>query len=195
MTSTILQATPETLPITTHQFQLLVNQGVFDGQTGQIELIYGRIVRMNPQGPVHSDPIDELTRWSIVQADERFRVRIEKPIEIAKLHSTPEPDVAWASLRRYADRHPTPDDIHLLIEVSGSSKTFDRGEKLRLYAEARIREYWIVDIATKTVELFTDSDGTTYRQSVVFGMGEEVRPRCLPTASLSVDRLFSTEIV
>ena len=185
---------PETLPITNEQYRLLVDEGTFVGQAGQIELIYGRIVRMNPQGPVHSDPIDELTRWSIQQADGKFRVRIEKPVEIAGLNSVPEPDVAWVSRRRYADRHPTPKDIHLLIEVSHRSRSFDRGEKLRLYAEAEIAEYWIVDIANKSIEVFRDPCGTSYRQSTVYTEGATVTPTCLPSASLEVDRLFSDSV-
>jgi Uma2 family endonuclease len=42
---------PATLPLTTAQYEKLVELGTFEGSTGQIELINGRIVRMNPQGP------------------------------------------------------------------------------------------------------------------------------------------------
>lgn len=185
---------PETLPITTDQFQLLVDNGAFVGITGQVELIYGKIVRMNPQGPLHSDPIDELTQWSFQHASKQFRVRIEKPIEISSLNSTPEPDVAWVALRRYRDRHPTPKDVRLLIEVSYSSQTFDRGEKLRLYAEAGIVEYWIVHVPNQAVEVFTDPQGVAYRRSVTYRIGDEVRPGCLPQASLCIERLFSDQV-
>lgn len=185
---------PQTLPITTTQYQWLVEQGAFDQQTGQIELIYGRMVRMNPQGPDHSDPIDELTEWSMKQANEKFRVRIEKPIEIANLNSTPEPDVAWVTRRRYADRHPTPDDVHLLIEVSYSSQTFDCGEKLRLYAEAGIQEYWIVDVPRKAIEVFTDPQDSAFRHSTSYGAASQVQPACLPDARLAVARLFNDQV-
>ncbi len=53
----IEQVQPEVLPITTEQYETLVDAGAFEGMTGQIELIHGRIVRMNPQGPGHADPI------------------------------------------------------------------------------------------------------------------------------------------
>ncbi len=187
---------PETLPLTVVQYRLLVEQGEFDhrhtdGQRGQIELINGRIVRMLPQGPIHCDPIDELNFWSHQVADDHFRVRIEKPIEIIELDSVPEPDIAWVTNRRYADRHPTPADIRLLIEVSNSSASFDRGEKLRLYAKAAIVEYWIVNVVTQTVEVFLQPSPTGFSQSRMHSIEETIAPQCLPSAALKISRLFS----
>ncbi len=57
---------PTTLPLTIEQCEKLVEMATFEGRTGQIELINGRIVRMDPQGPQHSDPIDFLTEWSFL---------------------------------------------------------------------------------------------------------------------------------
>jgi Uma2 family endonuclease len=85
---------PTTLPLTTEQYEKLVELGTFEGQTGQIELINGRIVRMNPQGPQHSDPIDFLTEWSFRNATDRFTIRAEKPIRIPDNNSCAEPDLA-----------------------------------------------------------------------------------------------------
>ena len=74
---------PTTMPLTVRNFQTLVRSGAFENQAGQIDLIHGRIVRMNPQGPAHADPIDELQDWSYEHARSQFKIRIEKPIEIA----------------------------------------------------------------------------------------------------------------
>ena len=149
---------------------------------------------MNPQGPSHSDPIDELTQWSFQQAGLKFRIRIEKPIQIDSLHSTPEPDLAWVTRRRYADRHPTPADISLLIEVSFSSQAFDRGEKLQLYAQAGIVEYWLVSVPHQTIEVFTSPHGPSFEKSYVVRVGDSVSPHCLPSATLPVARLFSNQV-
>lgn len=186
-----VQELPRTLPITVNQFRILVEQNAFLECGGQVELIYGRLVELNPQGPEHADPVDELEAWSHEQAGAAFRIRIEKPIEIPGLDSCPEPDVAWVDRRRYSSRHPGPCDIHLLIEVSVSSQPFDRGEKLRLYAEAMVPEYWIVDAFAQTVEKFTQPSQRTYQKSELFGVNDVVSPQCLPSASLSVGRLFS----
>ena len=53
--------------------------------------------------------------------------------------------------RAYKERKPDADDVLLLIEVADTSLAYDRTTKLRLYAEARIPEYWIVDCTAETV--------------------------------------------
>lgn len=181
----------QTLPITLDQYRLLVDHDTFAGHRGQVELIYGRIVKMNPQGPMHSDPIDEIQDWSHEVASKQFRIRTEKPIEIPNLNSSPEPDIAWVTRRRYGDRHPQPADIHFLVEVSYSSQTFDRGEKQRLYAEAGITEYWTVDVPGRRIIVMQSPSGTNYQQVITHEAGEAIAPACLPTAKLSVARLFS----
>lgn len=53
------------LPITVAQYSEWVGGARFDGQSGQIELINGGIVRLNPQGLRHASPIDILGEWSV----------------------------------------------------------------------------------------------------------------------------------
>ncbi len=182
---------PVTLPITTEQYETLVNAGAFDGSTGQIELIHGRIVQMNPQGPGHADPIDFLTEWSVENVQRRYTIRVEKPIRIPEYLSSPEPDIAWATRRRYNMQHPGPKDIHLLIEVSKSSSTFDRTEKLRLYAEAKIVEYWQVDIPSRVVTVHREPDGEMFRAVQSYTESDTIHPLCLPDATLTLATLFT----
>lgn len=181
---------PTTIPLTVKQYETLVERGDFDAFTGQIELIRGRIVHMNPQGPQHSDPIDLLTEWSFEQTQRRFTIRAEKPIVIANANSCPEPDIAWVTRRRYVDRHPLPDDVHLLIEVSYSSVDFDRTEKLSLYAEAGIQEYWQVDVPSRSVVVYCEPVAASYRSVATYACGTKLSPICLPDAGLEVSALF-----
>jgi len=181
---------PTTIPLTVNQYETLVERGDFDAFTGQVELIRGRIVHMNPQGPEHSDPIDFLTEWSVEQTKRQFTVRIEKPLLIPKANSCPEPDIAWVTRRRYIDRHPLPDEVQLLIEVSYSSVDFDRTEKLSLYAEAGIQEYWQVDVPSRSVIVYREPSETSYRSIATFACGARVTPICLPDVGLEVSALF-----
>ena len=183
---------PVTLPITTEQFETLVNAGAFAESNGQIELIHGRIVRMNPQGPEQSDPIDFLSEWSFENVQRRYTVRIEKPLRIPEHHSSPEPDIAWVTRRRYQQQHPGPADVHLLIEVSQSSSTFDRTEKRQLYAEAKIVEYWQVDIPSRIVTVHRQPQGEQFRFVQSFDESQTIRPLCLPAAELVIASLFAT---
>lgn len=43
-----------------------------------------------------------------------------------------------------------------MIEVSDATLRRDRGIKLRSYARAGIRVYWIVDLAGRSVEVYTE---------------------------------------
>jgi Uma2 family endonuclease len=70
----------------------------------------------------------------------------------------PLPDVMVLKPRAYRD-HPMPDDVLLLVEVADSSVNEDRGRKLTLYAKHGIREYWIINLNTKRIEVYTDPVG------------------------------------
>ena len=181
---------PTTIPLTVKQYETLVERGDFNAFTGQAELIQGRIVHMNPQGPQHSDPIDFLTEWSVEQTSRQFTVRTEKPIVMPYANSCPDPDIAWVTRRRYLDRHPLPEEVQLLIEVRYSSIDFDRTEKLSLYAESGIQEYWQVDVSSRTVIVYRDPAEVSYRSVSFFPTGTEVSPICLPDAKLDISALF-----
>ena len=183
---------PVTLPITTEQYETLVNAGAFAETSGQIELIHGRIVRMNPQGPEHSDPIDVLNEWSIENVQRRYTVRVENPIRIPEHLSCPEPDIAWATRRRYHQQHPGPADIHLLIEVSQTSSRFDRTEKLQLYAEAKIVEYWQIDVPNRMVTVYRQPQGELFRFVQTYDESAIISPLCLPEVKLVIATLFPT---
>lgn len=79
--------------------------------------------------------------------------RIQIPIGIPEFDSLPEPDVAWLKKRDYGKMQPQPDDVLLLIEVSDSTLSKDRNLNSRLYAEAEIQEYWIVNVNVACIEV------------------------------------------
>src|SRR5262245_12515212 len=100
-------------------------------------------------------------------------------------HSVVQPDVLYISAARLdiAQRwvEGAPD---LLIEVlSPGTARRDRGEKLALYAESGIREYWIVDSAERSIEFLVNEDG---RFIVALPEGEEYRSRVLPEIHLNI---------
>ena len=78
--------------------------------------------------------------------------------------SEPEPDITVLAPRDdfYASGKPGPNDVLLLIEVSDTTLDFDRTEKAQLYAEEGIREYWIVNLTDRCIEIHRDpkADGT-----------------------------------
>jgi Uma2 family endonuclease len=96
----------------------------------------------------------------------------------------------WVTRKKYTRKHPEPGDVQLLIEVSESSIRDDRGEKRDLYAEAMIADYWIVNLTSRTIEVYRQPDGRAYQWSQTFGMDGVVSPLVLPDAKLEVASLF-----
>jgi hypothetical protein len=66
----------------------------------------------------------------------------------------------------------------VVVEVSESTYSFDRGEKWRAYAAARIPIYWIVNINKSQVEVYRDpisrGKNARYRQADLFTIDAEV---------------------
>lgn len=57
------------------------------------------------------------------------------------------------------------DSPRFVMEVlSPSTEKYDRGEKMEIYRQQEIEEYWIVDWRSRTVEIYElDYDGDTPR--------------------------------
>ena len=55
------------------------------------------------------------------------------------------------------------EDVLLLIEVADTSLRYDRSTKLRLYAEAGVLEYWLVDCNAESIEVFRAPGPGGYR--------------------------------
>jgi len=106
-----------------------------------------------------------------------------------------EPDIFFISHEhhdRIGERVCGPPD--LVIEVlSPATWRTDRREKMVEYAQAGIREYWIVDPGERTVEVFVLREGT-YVLLGKWGAGEIARSQELPGFEVAVDTIFPTQM-
>src|SRR5689334_4545970 len=135
-------------PLRRVEYDKLVALGAFQGE--RIELLDGRLVHMSPIGPPHSSTVDKLLLVCVQKLAELALVRCQNPFAAQEL-SEPEPDVAIVPLGNYETDHPTQAD--LLIEVAEGSLAYDRAPKLRVYAEAGVPEYWIVNLLSRRIEV------------------------------------------
>jgi Uma2 family endonuclease len=98
---------------------------------------------------------------------------VQDPIRLGK-HSEPEPGISVLnySSNQYAEEHPKPDDILLLIEVSDSTLKWDRTVKYKLYAAANIPEYCIINLIDYQIEAFQSPKNGKYQTHLIFKKGD-----------------------
>ncbi|HET7087891.1 MAG TPA: Uma2 family endonuclease [Anaerolineae bacterium] len=113
------------------------------------------------------------------------------PIDVIlpDLASPVQPDILFIARERLSivkeDSIEGPPD--LIVEIlSPSNWLADRRTKFRVYALAGVREYWIVDTDTRSVEVFV-LRGSSFAQVGKFGPGETVRSEVVAGFAISVD--------
>ena len=156
----------------------------------RVELLDGEIFAMAPIGSRHASCVARLNRMLTTGVGPRALVWVQNPVRLNG-GSEPQPDVMLLRPRTddYSSAHPGPGDVLLLIEVSDTTVDVDRGKKLPLYARAGICEYWIVDLAERVVEVYTDPSSTGYASRRVVGADGEVSPRAFEDVSLAVAQI------
>jgi Uma2 family endonuclease len=139
----------------------------------RIELIEGDLVRMSPIGKSHAACVDRLNALLNRRCGDRAIVRVQGPIHIDD-SSEPQPDVALLKPRPdfYAQAHPTPEDILLVIEVADSSVDYDRSIKIPLYARAGIPVAMLVDLNADRIEVSSEPENGTYKHRQTLGRGD-----------------------
>jgi Uma2 family endonuclease len=162
------------------------------GRRDRVELIKGEILEMAPIGRRHAAFVDNLTRLLVLRLADRAIVRVQGAVALAE-DTEPQPDLAI--LRRdavsYKDRDAWAQDTLLVIEVAESSLAYDRSTKMRLYAEAGIPEYWVVDCAAEAVEVHRGPGPEGYRDvSLVAGAATLPLPT-FPDVELRASDIFA----
>jgi Uma2 family endonuclease len=181
------QLTQPTLrTFTRAEYDRLVALGFFRGE--RLELMHGRLLRMPPIGPPHATAVTRLAELLLPALLGRATVRIQQPF-CAHDDSEPEPDIAVVPRGDYSAGHP--DRALLVVEVAESSLAYDRDTKRALYAASNVSEYWVVDLASRTVEIFTDPRDDAYAGSRVLAAGERITPGAFPDVAVAVDDVLS----
>lgn len=180
------------LRFSTAEFDRILAEGVFDGENQRrVELIRGEVLEMSPPGPLHEDIVDLLNAWSFEVTDRsQVRIRIQNTVGLPELDSIPLPDVVWVREKSYRAGRPQSADVFLVIEVADSSLKYDRDVKSEVYAEAGIKDFWIVNLRDFCVEVYRKPTGGTYGEKRTYHVGDTVESLAIPGAILEVGRLF-----
>jgi Uma2 family endonuclease len=158
--------------LTVDRYERMVASGVITPDD-RVELLEGVLVNKMSKSPEHVLGTILVTDVLRALLPAGWSIRSEQPVRMDD--SEPEPDAAVVrgSARDYGARHPIPVQVAVVIEVADSSLRRDREDKRRIYARNGIAVYWIVNVADRLVDVFTDPSGpvltpdyattTTYR--------------------------------
>jgi len=145
-------------------------------ENDSLELIKGKLIRKMPTSEAHAYVVELLMEFFRDRFQKAYRYRSENPVTFID-NSEPEPDfvVARKADKKTLGKHPKPEEVHLIIEVAGSTLQYDRKIMGAIYAEAGIAEYWIINLKSRKIELHLspDQEGSSYESIVSYGEADD----------------------
>jgi Uma2 family endonuclease len=165
--------------VTLDQYHKMHQAGIYmDGD--RVELIEGYVLEKHVRNPPHEASLRRLNRrlprhlpavgWFL-----QLQGAVTLPAD-----NEPEPDgvVLRGDETSYDHQHPGPADIGLAIEISDTSRAFDRRVKGRAYSRAGIPTYWVINVVDRVIEVYTDPDASieppVYRTRTDFTPGMDL---------------------
>ena len=168
---------PQLYRFSVDQYHQMIAGGVVAADD-RAELLDGRIVVKVPQNPAHG--------WTIQKSEQRVTEALpagwctRAQLPVALQDSEPEPDLAIARGSRadYAKQHPGAAELGCLIEVAESSLQQDRTWKAAIYSANGIPVYWIINLLSEEVEVYSDPTGPNqapmFARKQTYGRGQSV---------------------
>jgi Uma2 family endonuclease len=182
-------AEPQQHRFSADEFLQLVELGVFDRVVGKVELLEGVVYEMPAPGDWHAERSEDINLGLVNRFSQRARVSVGNSLRASDI-SVPMPDFALLPLeyKRLASGPPQGQETLLAIEVSDSSRTYDRGDKMRIYAASGLREYWVVDRVVGLV-VYREPGPDGYASERVLRSGERIAPLAFPDVEFDVAEL------
>jgi Uma2 family endonuclease len=183
-----VESPPQRRLFTVEEYLTMAEAGIFTADE-RVQLINGEIVRMSPMGRLHRKIMAIVSALLNERLVARNAVVVSQlPLEVPG-DSMPEPDFMVFDRSLLGMRSfPKGSDLILAIEVADSSLKIDKGVKVSLYARAGIREYWVVDLQDRTIEVYRKpvTMSGTYGEVTTRGVGEKVALESHPDVEFAV---------
>jgi Uma2 family endonuclease len=179
--------------VTRGEYERMIECGIFRADE-RLELVDGWLVVKEPQSDPHAVAVDLVGATLRRAFGDAWLVRAHAPLALG-VRSRPEPDVSVVPgpARRYVGASPRL--AALVVEVARSSLRFDRARKAAVYARAGVRDYWIVNLVDRVLEVHRDpvrtspARGWRYRSAAVLRPSDHVTPLAVSTAVAVADLL------
>ncbi|AFY49884.1 hypothetical protein Nos7524_4114 [Nostoc sp. PCC 7524] len=174
---------------TIDDYHRMIQAGILSDR--KVELLQGEIIEMSPEGEPHAYCSHEASEYLTNLLGDLATIRQAKPITLPNA-SEPEPDISVVQRlgREYLLHHPYPENIFWVIEYANSSLEKDLEIKSKIYAEAGILEYWVVNLRKLNLVVFRDILDGEYatKQTLITGT---IQPLAFPDISVAVDQIIN----
>jgi Uma2 family endonuclease len=170
---------------TVEEYEELGRAGFFD-ENDRVELLNGEIITMSPIGIRHATAVRLLNNFFADRRQRRYEVDPQNPF-ILDDASEPQPDLTLVDPAvSKSHRHPRPADLFLIIEVSDSTVPYDREDEGPAYARNGVREYWLLNLDERVLEVYRAPSANGYEERLDFGPDDTVAPLAFPDLVIQV---------
>lgn len=172
------------------EFRKMMEAGILPEESGW-EILDGFLIDKIKIGSRSAGTIKKVARIFGQLVGNSTLLSIHNPIHLNQ-YNEPEPDIALLKPRAdfYAESHPTPADVLLLVEVSDSTVEYDREIKKKLYAEAGIQEFWLVDLKNDTIEVYTQPKNGNYYSARILEAEETIKSTTIENLTLPINEIL-----
>lgn len=153
---------------------------------GRFELLDGEIVPMSPMHIPHAAMTLAVAAWLFQ--------RVRKPLKtlsgattVLSLHSQVDPDIVIYEIG--AEKKIPAEAVRLAIEVSESTLGKDLQLKARLYGEANVPEYWVIDIKKRVTHVHRAPGSAAWKKPQKIAFAEKLAPLFDKRLALRIDDL------
>ena len=151
------------------------------------ELLSGQITLMAPRETPNVTSLHLLALRA--QFGETALVRTQDPIQLDDF-SDPDLTVVNRTMLDYAEQHLRPDQVYLVVEVADSTLRHDCEVKDKLYAQAGIADYWLVDLKNSQLHIFREPISTGYTRHLILTEPNQVSPLAFPRIIISLSEVL-----
>jgi Uma2 family endonuclease len=175
---------------TVQEYHQMAEAGIFHPEE-RVELIAGQIIRMSAKGTAHTAAVRRTAKILRNLLANQAEVYTQDPIQLDNF-SEPEPDIAVVRIDPldYADHHPTPSEVYLIIEVADSSFKYDRETKGKAYAKSGIADYWVLDVNERQLHVFREPTPEGYQSEVILSEEASLSPLQFPTFVIALQDML-----
>ena len=171
------------------------------GEDTRAELIYGELYMMSPEPNRRHQYVTGKLFWQL----ENFLK--DKPCEVyiapfdvilfdnddrtKDIDASVQPDITVICDKSKLTDQGCKGSPDLMIKIlSQSTGKRDRLDKFKLYQNARIREYWIVDPIHCTVETYLLGDNGKFKKNNVYSQTDIIKVNILPGCEIDLSAVF-----